>query len=445
MNPTPPASPPPAKKHVPAPPSRARDAEGSGSSASDRNSPSTPAAADQRPASRTSSRTAAADAPFSPTAGGNTSSTHPKPTAPAPPPAAKPNATSTTAATSSASGTGRTSAAYETAATLPAPSRLAAGNALALARQADDVQQDVEFYQLIAQELPDSPALQSLLYTHRNVLGDGPNCDEELAKVDSTVQSYLNARRQRVATDRALEAETSSRGVAEAKETEGQRQRDLDAVLARMNDAFTSIDQLEAERLERQQDSVARQRRRDDHRREAENAHVVEYCASLDKFESERRARILAIDHADQRGKVEIEETLHRGLCLTAEARGRLNVAEVCARDHQAVRLFEEAVRVRRQIVEEERVACYEWIRWAEHLAQRCQHQTVLARVRADQRAQLEGVEQGQRALVVLEENRGWVQIVLEAIELGVQSNTRRRVLDETLPSVLSEPPATTA
>ena len=40
---------------------------------------------------------------------------------------------------------------------------------------------DVEFYQSIAQELPDSKVIHSILYTHRSVMDDGLTVDEEVA------------------------------------------------------------------------------------------------------------------------------------------------------------------------------------------------------------------------------------------------------------------------
>jgi hypothetical protein len=292
-------------------------------------------------------------------------------------------------------------------------------------------------------ELPDSPALQSVLYTHRNVIGSGPTCEEQLARVEANVTAFVSTLRHRIDTDASLAHEAEERAAADAAETESRRQMELDAVLSRMTEAFESIDKLQQDRVDRIDESVRRMRNRDTERRQAEQDNVHAYCASLDRFEDERRRRLLQIEHADQRGKVEVEETLRRGLNLTAEERSRVQFARVVADDREALRLFEESVRERRKLIVDELIASKEWVLWAEHLAQRCNHQTTLMRLKQQQYDGLGAVERGDRGVVALAELRAREALFVDAIEVGVSSPSRRRQAAAAAVSVVAAAPAT--
>jgi hypothetical protein len=249
--------------------------------------------------------------------------------------------------------------------------------------------------------------------------------------------------RHRIDTDASLAHEAEERAAADAAETESRRQMELDAVLSRMTEAFESIDKLQQDRVERIDESMRRMRNRDTERRQAEQDNVHAYCASLDRFEDERRRRLLQIEHADQRGKVEVEETLRRGLNLTAEERSLVQFARVVADDREALRLFEESVRERRKLIVDELIASKEWVLWAEHLAQRCNHQTTLMRLKQQQYDGLGAVERGDRGVVALAELRAREALFVEAIEVGVSSPSRRRQAAAAAVSVVAAPPAT--
>lgn len=305
-----------------------------------------------------------------------------------------------------------------------------AGGALKLARQASDVQQDVQLYQNVALELGDVPALQSLLYTHRNVIGDGPTAEEQLASVDSAVRTWQSSREQQLRAEQSTAQTVAARDAAEALEAERVRQQDLESTLARMQQAFESVEMIEKQRAERLEQSVARDRSRKETRRVEEDIIVRDYCDALDTFDLERKARLREIDHADQRGKIEIEETLRRGIVITEEERARVALAHWKADEIERVRILEEAASSLARLVEASTAVHADWQSWAELLASRCGHQTKLMALRGGQQENFQHVERGARAVLQLDELRAIEAIYVEGLQCGVNSPSLRRSID---------------
>jgi hypothetical protein len=289
------------------------------------------------------------------------------------------------------------------------------------------VHQDIELYQAVAVELGDTPALQSLLYTHRNVIGDGPTCDEELQSVNASVTKWGDVRRKHIDAESGLACEAAKRDAAEAMAVEEQRRREVEQVLARMQEAFDSVDKLDQVRTEREHVSAERRRNEASQRRERDNANVQEYCEGLDEFERQRRIRLQQIDFADQRGKIEVNETLERGLNLSAEEKGRVALARLRADDRELARLSQQTLLLRRHIEDQHHAASMEWQTWANHLATRCGHQTQIMQLREAHRQHVAAAAEAERELMWLEETRAFEAIYLQGIELGVKSASERK------------------
>ena len=180
---------------------------------------------------------------------------------------------------------------------------------------------DVQFYEEVAKELPNSPVLHSLLFSHRHVVNPDPPADAAIEEIEKRVSHWRRGEIQK-----ANDIRVAMENLAKAEREEQQRdlmRRDLEheRVVRRMEEQISNLEmRMEAQLIQHQEphhlpeEWHGLQSRWEERTRAAQDA-----CHVIQRSDSERQGYHMEMEKAAHQSKAQINETLERCLLLSEE------------------------------------------------------------------------------------------------------------------------------
>jgi hypothetical protein len=224
---------------------------------------------------------------------------------------------------------------------------------------------DVDFYQSVAAELPDSKVLHSILYTHRSVADEGPTVDEELASISENAHNWENTKSAQVKELQEIKKANLTEEYEQDKKDEEAKVLEHSRIFQRLEEMTTELDSnieksfdLESQELKQQRQNMEVSKQK---RKLALDQRLAEQEEEALKLQLQRSK----IEELAGLARTEMEELLHRGLEKTAEERCRIDIAFDKANEAQRIGLWLERLEWSQKLeTQEGREAAYihQWI-----------------------------------------------------------------------------------
>lgn len=297
-----------------------------------------------------------------------------------------------------------------------APSSVPSGGARAAVQFCKNAEcsHDVEFYQAVAQELPESSVVHSILYTFRSVIDSSQSCDEILHDVDAHVSGWRAARQSAIEEMQRSNEEARTLQSREQQEEEVIRSAEQSRAMQRIEATFVDLDNRISKSAEEQEAGLEEAWAAMRKRHETEMERTLRGCKKIDDNETAAKERMRDIELSTQLSKVYIASTAERNSLLTEEERARIELAFARARERQRLFLLEERKKQYAALQQEERTAFEYMHSWARQLNERCARATRLRELLASTLVTLQQAEKGLRQNVELDEKKE-VQDILAA------------------------------
>jgi hypothetical protein len=277
---------------------------------------------------------------------------------------------------------------------------------------------DVEFYEKVAEELPDSTILHSILYTHKSMVDDGTSLDHEISELHHKVGEWAAAHRANLKEKFTHQRENLALSVQAEEQTEEEMEKERKEVLSRIHNATTLLEgkladlsHLENEELERlrRQNEEAHQLRL----KRIEEATRAQKEADQISFESKQLLNFEA-----DRTRFEMKSTFEIQLLVSEAERSRVQLLLAMADDKQIVRLFEERREWYQDLCVEERKEFEDLKIWIETTHDRYRRQARVRSIHDSLRLNLQAAEEGGRHNVAAAEGTEIAQMMARWLQL---------------------------
>lgn len=279
-----------------------------------------------------------------------------------------------------------------------------------LARSDPSMLHDVAFYEIVAQELPDSTALQSLLYTQRHVLSTEPTCDELMRAVEDAADRHAKVVAERlreeaqVADEKRRQLEMVESGEREAKLSR------IDEVLNRGRLVVSSLKARDTPEAAKEAIKASHESQRQalERRQRERDALSKQLCAELDAAAVTSLVEWDALDHVNARARTSMDEALHRGLCMTEEERDRIHVAFQKANHRQIVAVLEEHADISISLLQQSERELSILLAWVQRMHEQAARQHRLRQLVASMIGHVQSSERADRLVLEREEEVAW-------------------------------------
>ena len=263
---------------------------------------------------------------------------------------------------------------------------------------------DVEFYEKVAEELPDSTVIHSILYTHRSVVDDEATIDEELNTISRKVTDWSRLKSKNSEEIRSMQKKIAEDEQKEQEKELQQRDQEHSRAMSRLEDIVNSLDVEVQKALDRDASELEKLRAANAERLAARLAALEADEKEAEESEKERRLQMAALDLIAASAKLEVNETLERGLLRTKEEHGRLEVAFLVANETQRIRLFDERMEWTVPVFKQEAQERADLVSWVKQTNERYKRVIRLGALRLSMMSNLQDSESGIRHNLVAAE-----------------------------------------
>lgn len=219
---------------------------------------------------------------------------------------------------------------------------------------APTVQHDIAFYEALTQELPDCPVLHSVLFSHKSVCNEFPECSEVMKEVNKTVDDWKEGERKKLAVLQSLTVDDLSNASNEFVTGLEQKEQFHLSTIRRMEELAQQLERRDHEGIDQEWDKLQAQRQIMEQRHAAQNELVRGQQGEVEKIE---RLRISA------RQEVQFHTELSK--CIMRESVDRNNIFSLREREWMRFRVSIFHVEQRHSFqIEETEVRAALWNMW---------------------------------------------------------------------------------